>query len=135
MANIKPIRLDLSDFDSGYEVNPEDITREKPKNLEHLASALNRPEGNIMRPERKSRLPKPPSGQRKKPKRRSSAKAKQLLKNSLYKRTANPSAFLDNRGTLGGKRKRRRKTRKNKKRKSRRKSRKKRGRKMRARAK
>ena len=120
MANIKPIRLDLSHFDSGYEVNPEDITREKPKNLEHMASGLNRPEGNIMSPKRKSRLPKPPSGQRKKPKRRSSAKAKQLL----YKRTGNPSIFLVGKG------KRRRKTRKNKKRKSRRKSRKKRVRRL-----
>ena len=123
MANIKP-NLDLSHFDSGYEVDQKDLTREKPKNLEHLASGLNRPEGNIMSPKRKSRLPKRPPGQRKKPVRRSSAKAKQLLRNSLYKRTANPSAFLDNRGTLGGKRKRRRKTRKNKKRKSRKKSRK-----------
>ena len=123
MANIKP-KLDLSHFDSGYEVDHQDITREKPENLKDLASGLNQLEGNIMSPKRKSRLPKRPPGQRKKPVRRSSAKAKQLLRNSLYKRTANPSAFLDNRGTLGGKRKRRRKTRKNKKRKSRRKSRK-----------
>ena len=113
MANIKP-KLDLSHFDSGYEVDQKDITREKPENLEYLASGVNRPKGNIMRPKRKSRLPKPPSGQRIKPKRRSSAKAKQLL----YKKTGNPSVFLVGKG------KRRRKTRKNKKRKSRRKTRK-----------
>jgi len=114
MANIKP-NLDLSHFDSGYEVEQKDITREKPKNLQHLASGLNKPEGNIMSPKRKSRLPPPPpSDKRKKPQRRSSAKAKRLL----YKRTGNPRVFL------GGKRKRRRKTRKNKKRKSRKKSRK-----------
>ena len=134
MDNIKPINLDLSHFNTGYEVNPKDITREKPKNLEHQASGLNRPEGNIMSPKRKYRLPKPPSGQRKKPKRRSSARAKEQLKNSLYKRTANPSAFLDNRGTLGGKRKTRKKRRKrkkslkSKKRRRKRKTRKKRGR-------
>ena len=113
MANIKP-KVDLSHFDSGYEVDQKDITREKSKNLKDMASGLNQLKGNIMRPERKSRLPKPPSGQRKKPKRRSSEKAKQLL----YKRTANPSVFLVGKG------KRRRKTRKNKKRKPRKKSRK-----------
>ena len=71
MANIKP-KLDLSHFDSGYEVDHQDITREKPENLKDLASGLNQLEGNIMSPKRKSRLPPPPpTGKREKPKRRS----------------------------------------------------------------
>ena len=120
MPNIKP-KLDLSHFDSGYEVDHQDITRENPENLKHRASGLNQLEGNIMSPKRRSsakakQLLFKKTGKRIKPKRRSVAKAKQLL----YKRTGNPSIFLVGKG------KRRRKTRKNKKRKSRRKSRKRR---------